>query len=203
MPKPKDLMGQRFGRLQVTRREESRTGRSVWQCQCDCGGTCTATTTDLTSGKTTSCKCIKSETAARNFTRHGKRNSKVYRTWSNIKQRCTNPRHVHYHRYGGRGITMDPRWIASFEAFLADVGEPPTNDHTIDRKENDTGYTKDNCHWVLNTAQQNNKSTNVTLTANGRTLTVTLWARELGVPPQTLFARKQRGWTDHQVINGK
>jgi hypothetical protein len=98
---------------------------------------------------------------------------------------------------------MDPQWVISFEAFLADVGEPPTDDHTIDRKKNELGYTKDNCRWVLDEVQQNNKSTNVTLTANGRTQTVTQWARELGVPSQTLFARRQREWTDHQIIHGK
>lgn len=203
MPNPANLVNRRFGKLLVVERSGSRAKRVLWRCQCDCGNSCTATTTDLTSGKTTSCKCVKFSTAALNFTTHGRRNARVYRIWSNMKQRCTNPRNVHYHRYGARGITVDPRWASSFEEFLQDMGDPPTEYHELDRRENDKGYTKENCRWVLPEVQQNNKTSNVTLSASGRTQTVTEWARELGVPPQTLFARRRRGWTEHEVIHGK
>jgi hypothetical protein len=77
----------------------------------------------------------------------------LYMTWANMRYRCENPDDPVYDRYGGRGITVCKEWSESFEAFALDMGLPPTPEHTLDRKENDKGYYKDNCRWATRTEQ--------------------------------------------------
>lgn len=99
----------------------------------------------------------------RNFDRHGKSQSKVYRTWQGIIARCNNHKHVNYMRYGGRGVTVCEEWGNSFPTFYRDMGDPPTENYQIDRKDNDKGYSKDNCRWVLpGKNSQNRRSTKLT-----------------------------------------
>jgi hypothetical protein len=82
-----------------------------------------------------------------------------YRTWQALKNRCTNPRGQDWRHYGGRGITIDPRWN-KFENFLADMGRRPTERHTLDRTDNDGPYTKSNCQWSTRTTQARNRRCN-------------------------------------------
>jgi len=89
-------------------------------------------------------------------TTHGKRHSRVYRTWDGMIQRCTNPNQPHYERYGGRGITVCDAWRA-FANFYADMGDPPTDQHSIDRIDNMRGYQPDNCRWATPSEQTFNQ----------------------------------------------
>lgn len=88
----------------------------------------------------------------------GGKRSKVLNAWENMKKRCTIPKNPRYHRYGGRGIKVCDRWMESFENFLADVGTPPTSLHSLDRINNDGNYEPGNVHWVIQKAQQHNRS---------------------------------------------
>ena len=92
--------------------------------------------------------------------RHGMEDTRAYRIWNGIKRRCTNPKDPGYKNYGGRGITVCKEWSESFQAFYRDMGDPPTENHQIDRKNNNKGYNKDNCRWVLHVENsQNRRST--------------------------------------------
>jgi hypothetical protein len=93
------------------------------------------------------------------FAKGGRR--RVYRIWEQMKQRCVDPNHVSYPRYGARGIEVCDEWRSSFEAFLADMGEPPTDQHSIDRIDNDGGYARGNCRWATRVEQQANKRARV------------------------------------------
>jgi hypothetical protein len=117
-----------------------------------------------------------------------------------MKDRCLNPRNDRYADYGGRGITVCTAWRESFEQFYADMGEPPTDSHTIDRKDNSVGYQPDNCRWATKTEQNNNTRKNVLLTHDDRTQTIAQWARELGLSPKTLAKRIRNGWDIQRAL---
>lgn len=118
-----------------------------------------------------------------------------YRTWSRMKDRCTNTNSQSYPHYGGRGIRMCDRWSASFEAFLSDMGRRPGLGYSIDRINNDGDYEPGNCRWATKSEQNSNYSRNRTLTHDGRTQLLAEWAREVGIDARTIAARLDvAGW---------
>lgn len=89
-------------------------------------------------------------------------------------------------------VTISPRW-RSYEVFLKDMGEKPKG-FTLERKDNSKGYSKANCKWATRTEQQNNRRSNRCLSFQGKTKTVTQWARQFNISASTLFWRLNRGW---------
>lgn len=133
--------------------------------------------------------------------KHGACNTKAYRSWDAMTQRCTNPKHQAFHRYGGRGIVICERW-RDFSNFLADMGQPPSKNHSLERENNNLGYSPDNCKWATKIEQQNNMVRNRWLTLNDRTLTVAQWARVLGIKPDLIDQRLRRGWSLERTLTG-
>jgi len=218
MPAFRDLTGQRFGRLVVVeKRDGRRRGNVMWLCRCDCGQTTPIRGCDLRNGHTKSCGCLQKASAAATAAATGRSNathghtrwggeSRAYRVWRNMIQRCTNQRADAYARYGGRGITVCKRW-RKFESFLADMGEPPPG-HQIDRIDNDKGYFKCNCRWVTSKENGRNTRRNRLLTHNGRTQCVAAWAEDTGIKVGTIFQRLNGGWPVERALtepvgNGK
>jgi hypothetical protein len=117
-----------------------------------------------------------------------------------MKRRCNNPLDEAYGIYGGRGITVCDRWQDSFANFFADMGKRPSRKHSLDRKDNDLGYTPDNCRWATPEQQNNNRRQNRLITLNGKTQTLTVWANELGLPPNLVFARIDNGWSAERSL---
>lgn len=160
------LIGQRFERLHVQSDSDMRdeSGRVIWNCLCDCGKARQAVGRDLTSGRTTSCGCKKSERAKTAAVRHGhashEERSREYRSWASMMTRCTNPKYEHWERYGGRGISVCQRWLDSFENFLADMGQRPEGT-SLDRYPNPDGnYEPGNCRWATRVEQRANRGAN-------------------------------------------
>lgn len=131
---------------------------------------------------------------------HGLGKHPLYKVWSNVKDRCNNPNNPYFHNYGGRGIRIHEAWMASFPAFLRDVGERPTPQHTLDRKDNNGNYEPGNVTWATKREQANNQRKNVMLTVNGKTQSLAEWARETGLAPSTLHYRKMKGMNDNDVV---
>lgn len=159
--KPTDLTGQRFGRLvaQAIQAHRQPNGKSVrkWACLCDCGNVTVVHAVSLRIGQTQSCGCLQREAASARFKKHGQSNSRLYRIYANMLYRCFNRNCKAYHNYGGRGITVCDEWVADFEAFARDVGNPPSTAHSLDRIDNDLGYHPRNVRWSTNVEQCRNR----------------------------------------------
>lgn len=200
MPKGPNHIGQRFGRLLVIDRLASDgRGNSKWLCQCDCGKQSTPLGQSLRSGVTVSCGCAASEINSRRATTHGASGTREYKAWHAMIQRCTNPKHHKWHRYGGRGISVCERW-KSYEMFLEDMGPRPTG-MTLDRQENDGNYEPGNCRWATPLQQASNRSTNRHVSVGSETLTASEASRRLGPNRSTVSRRIRDGWSPDVAAN--
>ena len=117
-----------------------------------------------------------------------------------MKQRCSNPNHSNYERYGGLGITVCDKWANSFEAFLSDMGKAPSLQHTIDRIDTKGNYEPGNCRWATPTEQSRNTKRNVMLNFNGESLCASEWAQRTGLKLTSILSRKKLGWTDEKTL---
>jgi hypothetical protein len=133
--------------------------------------------------------------------KHGKTNSRTWRIWKGMLERCRLKNSKDWSNYGGRGITVDSRWL-DFMAFLEDMGEAPDG-MSIDRIDNNAGYCRQNCRWATVEQQANNRRTCVMLTFNGKTQSVAEWSREVGVERKTLEYRIRVGWNAADALTTK
>jgi hypothetical protein len=189
-----DEVGNTYGRLTVVARVR-RDGRreADWRCQCACGNTAYVSGSNLRTGYVVSCGCYMRSIRGRANRSHGMSHTAAYRNWATMLQRCTNPKTMQYADYGGRGITVCETW-RKFAAFHADMGTPVAG-RSLERRDNNKGYSKDNCYWATRAEQSRNKRNNVLLTAKGETLTLSEWARRLGTCRATVRERLDRGWS--------
>lgn len=191
-----DLAGQTFGKLRVLARGERLGGRIAWKCVCVCGREKLVRAGHLRNGSIVSCGqrgCKVGDSR-----KHGFKGTATYNAWINMRARCRDHTQAGYANYGGRGISVCERW-ERFENFLADMGERPEG-LSIDRINNDGNYEPSNCRWATRTVQNNNRSVTVFLTLGERTMLLSEWAEELGVPYDTLKRRRLDGWSDERVL---
>lgn len=219
-----DLTGQRFGRL-VAILYAGRVCRGkqryfYWLCRCDCGELKLIDGHALRRGITNSCGCLQREITSKVNLRHGHtRNgnwSHIYRVWHEMKRRCFDHKNIGYPSYGLRGIVVCARWRICFEDFLADMGEPPTREHQLDRRNNDGNYscgrcleclTNDwpaNCRWLTPTENMRNKGNNRMITVRDETHCLSEWAEIKGITANALYMRLDRlGWSPEEALGFK
>lgn len=199
-------VGKRYGMLTVTEclglkpRNSGRNGTYL-RCLCDCGESVDVFRNNLRTGNTKSCGCRQRDAKVEVSRTHNLSKSRVYGIWSKMKARCTNPNNSKYHRYGGRGITYCPEW-ESFENFYADMGQPPTKQHSNERLNNDGNYEPGNCVWATAFTQAQNKSNTRRINLNGTDYSTAYVAKLLGVSSTFLTAAVERGVTIEQVREG-
>lgn len=198
MPRLIDLTGRKYGRLLVLRRDGVMNGRPAWACLCDCGTERRVMAKCLRRGTTLSCGCYNKERIRETHTTHGQTNSRAYRVWQNMKNRCCDPTNSHYHLYGGRGIKVCQEWMR-FENFYADMGNPPEG-MTIDRIDNNGNYCRDNCRWADARVQGNNRRNNVHAVLSGERKTITQWCAVFGVKASTVKNRIRAGQAPEKAL---
>lgn len=185
-----NLAGRQFGEWTVISRAENKSRLSRWLCRCACGNERVVYSANLKNGSSTSCGC--------KFNReyHGDGHSPEYQIWSKMIDRCTNPKRPDFPRYGGRGITVSPEWRKSFQAFLDDMGRRPSPTHSLDRRDNNGPYCKENCRWATLSEQGRNKRSNRIIEFDGQRLCLVEWAERTGIPRGSIHHRISRaGWS--------
>lgn len=128
------------------------------------------------------------------------RETRTYRTWTQMLSRCRNSNHKDYKGYGARGISVCDRWL-EFGNFLADMGERP-EETTIDRKDTNGNYCLSNCRWATQKQQHRNKRSNRIITYKGTSMCFQAWADHLNMSKHTLHTRlNQLGWSMERAVN--
>lgn len=190
-------IGTRYGRLVVlgdapdTFSPSGQKRRMVF-CYCDCGRNHTTFLSNLRTGHGASCGCIGVERRKASTITHGKSKSRVYNAWKGIIRRCQNLNCSEYHNYGGRGISVSNEW-QTFENFYRDMGDPPVG-MSIDRIDNNKGYSVDNCRWANPRTQSNNRRNTIRITFDGQTKTISDWSKEKGIKTNIIRYRLRKGW---------
>lgn len=187
----KDLTGQKFGRLTVIKRgENTNLGLARWVCKCDCGNEALVPGSSLRNGHTTSCGCYKQEVVKTCSITHGMRHTRIYGIWTDIKSRCYNPNTNRHNVYFDRNIEMCEEWNSDFQCFYDwSMANGYTDELTIDRIDNDKGYSPDNCRWITNKENARNKRNNRYITYKGKTQCLSAWCEELGLNYKRVHAK--------------
>lgn len=200
-PRCKKLAGLRFGRLQIIKQVGARNRRSLWLCECECGNVIERTSNDLVHGRVKSCGCLKAEVIASGAAKtHGLREAPIYGVYHAMRSRCENQNSKRFADYGGRGITVCDRWKESIQNFVDDMGEQPTS-ATVERIDNNKGYSPDNCRWATRTEQGRNKRNNRVIEYDGKHLTLSEWAERTGIKRATIQRRLDNlKWSTHLAL---
>lgn len=200
-------VGNKYNKLTVIEfAGKTNGGDSQWLCQCECGNTTTVARGELRKQSTKSCGCHRASAG-------GRYKTPEYNSWKDMKNRCYNPKAKYYHCYGARGIVICKGWLDSFVSFMSDMGNKPSSDHSVERKNNDGNYScghcdecikngwPANCKWASTMEQGQNTRKTRRLTYNGETCGLREWARRLGITHYTLARRlDKQGWTFEQAV---
>lgn len=206
-------IGARFGRWVVlsdaparvykNHAKKSPSEHRRWLCRCDCGTERDVAELSLRNGRSISCGCFNLEASVDANVRHGEtlggKRSPEYKAWQAMLDRCRNPRNKRFDRYGGRGISVCERW-QSFENFLADMGRRPTNGHSLDRIDNDSGYSPENCRWAVAHEQMTNRSVTHFVEIGDENVPLATLAKRHGIPANTLRFRILNGWPLQEAL---
>ena len=181
--------GKRYGKLLVLKEDGYIGNEIAWLCVCDCGNIKRIIGHNLGRGSN-SCGCDRTSKLIGRTKTHGLSNNKLYIVWNGMKRRCSEPQYKAYEHYGGRGITVCEKWLKSFETFYSwAINNGYSNGLTLDRVNNDGDYSPENCRWVTQKEQNNNKRNNHLLTCDGKTMTMKQWSEKAGINYGTLRTR--------------
>lgn len=189
--------GEKYNKLTI-KKAYKNDGKFYFICLCDCGKRKVVRNDHLLHGFTKSCGCMKKESAANRRTQNGLSNTREYKTWKGMMNRCYRTNDPRYKDYGGRGITVCKEWH-TFSGFLVDMGTRPKN-KSLDRIDNKKGYSESNCKWSTPKEQQRNTRRNLLLPIKGTLKPLSEVAEMYGLLYSTLSARIYRGWSVERAV---
>lgn len=171
--------------------------------RCDCGTELQMQLGNFDRRETEHCGC---KSPVREMYPLGGHRHPLFKTWSGMIDRCHNSNSPLYPYYGSRGIEVCERWlrgnstVSAFECFCTDMGDKPSSELSIERRDVNGNYEPSNCEWANPEVQSNNKTNNVHIDFDGRRMTVSQWSRETGISRETLRTRMKMGWSSHDVL---
>lgn len=193
-----DLTGRRFGRLVVIGQSGHQNKHILWKCRCDCGNVVDVLGLNLRRGNTKSCGCLAVDELVERVKTHGKHNTRIYRIYRNMKNRCYNPNVKSYNDYGGRGIKICEEWNGEngFQNFYDwAIANGYTDELSIDRIDNDGNYEPSNCRWVTDERQARNKRNTIMIEHNGVEKSISEWAEIYHAD----LKRLRRAWSQYHL----
>lgn len=192
----------KFNRLTVLAHYPLRLGSNgrafYYICVCVCGTFKIVTRPSLVDKNTKSCGCLQREEASKRHIKHGMSKSEIYRSWNSMIHRTTNPKSRDYKNYGGRGIGICEEWLI-FENFHKDMG-PRLKGTTLERIDNNLGYSKENCRWATSKEQAYNKRNSRHITYKGETKNYREWANQYKIQLGTLVKRIESRWPIEKAL---
>jgi len=193
-----DIIGNKFGRWTVLAFSHYKSNsRGIYLCRCDCGTEKLVGRPTLISGTSKSCGCLHKEAV----TKHNQRNPKLYSIWHNMKDRCYREKHPMYNYYGGRGITVCDKWKDNYTEFHKwSFANGYVEGLSIDRINNNIGYSPDNCKWSSSIEQGRNRRNVKTITYKGETKTLSEWGEIMPANGNTIWQRLNYGWPIDQAL---
>lgn len=181
------MNGQRFTRLVITGEAERVGYLRRYFCRCDCGNEIVAYGANLNRGATKSCGCLRRERLGLLNRKHGLSTSPEYKIWAGIKKRCYSANSSGYRLWGGRGIRMCKEWRSDFEVFLSDMGHRPSPEHSIERRDNNGHYSKENCYWALRFQQIRNRRCSLFVTYRGQRMHLKTFAETINASYYSVY----------------
>ena len=200
-----DLTEKKFGRLTVESKAPRQHKKTYWNCVCDCGNRLQVWAASLKSGRSKSCGCLRAEITSLRLKgkaiKHGMWRSPEFKVWSSMLYRCHNTRSRAYNDYGGRGITVCDSWRRSFANFYRDMEPRPTGPkrYSIERINNNLGYSPENCKWATFKEQSRNRRDNVVMEGFGQIRVLLDWSTELGISYDVIKYMRNKGKSIEQI----
>lgn len=193
------VRGKKFGRLTAVEPVDGKNPKyAYWRCRCSCGVEKTIFESNLLSGQSRSCGCLRTE----NKGRPAGWTYPEYVVWASMRKRCNQHKAKGYKFYGGRGIKVCKRWDY-FHNFYKDMGPRPDPSWTLDRKDSDGDYCPENCRWATRHEQTRNMSRNVYLTYKGKRYIATDLAPLVGYSYATILEFAKQGLTGDEIAERK
>lgn len=194
-----NIIGKKFNKLTVLEETDkyNKSGHKLFLCRCDCGGKILTSKSALQRGDNKSCGCLRGNM-------HGMSNTRIYKLWQDIKKRCYNENNRAYKYYGGRGIKMCEEWKNDFLSFYNwAINNEYSDELTIDRINVDGDYEPNNCRWVTNEIQANNKTSNRYFTIDNETKSLADWCNIYNKRYLTVHHRLSRGSSIEEALDIK
>lgn len=198
-----NLVGEKFGELTVLEKtnkpNNAKRNNVWWKCLCSCGKQIDVPSEYLVNGTKKSCNCLQDRSRKSLF---GLSDTKLYRVYRSMLNRCYNSNDKSYKNYGGRGITICVEWRNDFIAFFEWATNNGYENHkTIERIDNNGNYCPENCKWAGFKEQLNNTRKNKKIEYKGESKTLAQWSDITGLPRWVIDKRIKNGWDIEKVMS--